>query len=716
MVQRPNERVLRGGRDIVATPPTVPAGGGRAIGEAVRDVGRVFVRNLDAFAQDLADERAQAERMRGQEAARNAPLRDDIPDVVVEPSTGIFSRAFNQGLREVSEIRFRTAVSSRITQLESEHVANPKGFLEALDAYRLQVLERAQSISPQFSAQLGSQFEKTAQRAVLRQNAQLLGEKVSEARVAGADALEALTIEAQRAALDQLGSDPSISAASDLALSDVYERFEQTVAQVGPDGVPLYTLEEREDLRQKLEASVITSTLRGALRRSADPAARLLEAEQRFRARDDLTEERIQEYLAVGAQEVRRQDAAMRADLAEIRTEVAGAVRVLDGGRDPAGLPELRNRLVRIGDDDMLMRLDMASRRKERMADFIRQPGSVRQQRMADLRSLETLTPDQFDLLSAYEKAEVGVRRALAQDPIGWGAEMGLYGPPADVTGLDPAMLRQREMRAATVREQYGLPGVPFLRPGEADAMGRLAAEGTPGEVVQAFATLRRTVSPENYDSVMEGLSAKSPELAVAGILSDDLPGLASDIVAGQRVFGSVPELRPSKEQRRAEAERVFGNLWTDRSGGAAAAYLDAADALYAGRQVGTGSLEFDGDAYEQALRDVMGRPIEFNGRTVLPPVPGMEEDRFEDLVGRLTDEDLARFGNGRPVLADGTPVTVEMFDRGFFFSDARFVTVGPGRYGIEVPGLGFAVLPDGGGYDLDLRAFQESGADALRP
>ena len=57
--------------------------------------------------------------------------------------------------------------------------------------------------------------------------------------------------------------------------------------------------------------------------------------------------------------------------------------------------------------------------------------------------------------------------------------------------------------------------------------------------------------------------------------------------------------------------------------------------------------LTYDADVYEQALRDVMGRPVEFNGRNILPPVPNMDEDDVEDAIQRLTFEDLQTFGNG---------------------------------------------------------------------
>ncbi len=69
-----------------------------------------------------------------------------------------------------------------------------------------------------------------------------------------------------------------------------------------------------------------------------------------------------------------------------------------------------------------------------------------------------------------------------------------------------------------------------------------------------------------------------------------------------------------------------------------------------------------------------MGNPVEFNGRTVIPPTPGMDEDAFEDLVEKLEQADLIEFGSGAPQFTDGSPFKVDMFP------PARFGPYGSGR------------------------------------
>ncbi len=101
-----------------------------------------------------------------------------------------------------------------------------------------------------------------------------------------------------------------------------------------------------------------------------------------------------------------------------------------------------------------------------------------------------------------------------------------------------------------------------------------------------------------------------------------------------------------------------------------------------------------------------MGNPVEFNGRTVIPPMPGMDEDAFEDLVHKLTQADLIEFGSGPPQFGDGSPFQSEMFRSRLFGAEAELITSGPGKYLVLFPGLGYVENADGGVYELDLRAF----------
>ena len=103
-----------------------------------------------------------------------------------------------------------------------------------------------------------------------------------------------------------------------------------------------------------------------------------------------------------------------------------------------------------------------------------------------------------------------------------------------------------------------------------------------------------------------------------------------------------------------------------------------------------------------------MGGPIAFNGRTIIPPVPGMDEDAFEDLLTTVSPADLIEFGSDAPVFGDGSPFKVSMLQSRTFGEEAELISSGPGKYLVLYPGLGYAQNADGGAYEIDLRAFME--------
>ena len=195
----------------------------------------------------------------------------------------------------------------------------------------------------------------------------------------------------------------------------------------------------------------------------------------------------------------------------------------------------------------------------------------------------------------------------------------------------------------------------------------------------------------------------------MAIMLAPDQPLLAREVVLGGRLLENNPELMPTKELRLATAETVLGNLFTpDTAAGALDPILDAAGALYAARITGSGKLTFDSGIYEQALRDVTGDPVRLNGRTILPPLPGMASGEVRDALAEMTYGDLTRYGTGAPVFADGQPFDPKMFNASWFDGQAELISAGIGRYLVHVEGLGYISTADGKAYELDLRGWIE--------
>jgi GH24 family phage-related lysozyme (muramidase) len=141
---------------------------------------------------------------------------------------------------------------------------------------------------------------------------------------------------------------------------------------------------------------------------------------------------------------------------------------------------------------------------------------------------------------------------------------------------------------------------------------------------------------------------------------------------------------------------------------------LDAADALYAFEKSKTGNSDFDPALYQQSIERVTGGMLNSGDNKVMAPVPGMTQGRLNDLVETLSPKAMLEFSvtGGAPVFADGTPFDPQLLDKPFLSSgtDAQLFSMGIGKYGIINPGSGPVLDSNGDLYQLDLRAFNESG------
>lgn len=265
------------------------------------------------------------------------------------------------------------------------------------------------------------------------------------------------------------------------------------------------------------------------------------------------------------------------------------------------------------------------------------------------------------------------------------------------------AMDRQATMTARDVR-LFGSLGKAHRATLDGLAAG---LDGEPDQVVATLGTLRDQLGDDGAAVVAGHLTrGKRPELAAALSL---VPDRARDIVAGAAALKANKdklELSPAKSM--PDIEAVYGNLFEFGSG-PMDALTSAADALYAERRIRSGSLTYDADSYRKALEDAAGGIVDFNGRKALAPRPDIDSSKFSDIVRKLKIQDLADFGNGAPVYADGKPFEVDQFQSrnlGLWSGRASLVTSGPGRYLLHLPGLGFVQTPDGAPYEFDMSAY----------
>jgi len=196
--------------------------------------------------------------------------------------------------------------------------------------------------------------------------------------------------------------------------------------------------------------------------------------------------------------------------------------------------------------------------------------------------------------------------------------------------------------------------------------------------------------------------------------ISPTRPDLAIDIIAGTRILQSNTEFKPVATDRKTSADSVLGNTFSGDLAPVRDTVLDAADALYAFRASQGGSTIFNSSEYETGIMDVVGGILKSGNQSIMAPIPDMTQGRLNDLLDALSADDLVEFSIGQavPLFADGDPFTADLFDKSFFSPgvDAELVSTGFGKYAISNPGSGLMLDANGKLYELDLRAYHESG------
>lgn len=457
-------------------------------------------------------------------------------------------------------------------------------------------------------------------------------------------------------------------------------------------------------LREKFARDVTAAQVRGLIER--DPT----EALERLKAQEfdgDLGDADLARRLEAEA------SIRVRAADAEASRLVAGRVRdavsVLDAGKIPPDLAEVQALANDVADfgggTEFKDTLREAIEDREQVAAFVRLPGREQVAKLRALSATDVADRRTIDRTRRLERAHGNIIRALRADQgLALAAEIGVIQPLRGVDPGNPATLRARVAQAAVASEHFGTPISPLTKAETDDLAASIA--GSPSEEATAtLSTLRAGLGEDGAMAVAGKLAKSRPGLAMAVALVGDRPETAREILAGDRLLARNREVKPSKENILPAVRDIVGNAF-EFGGDAVAPIVDAATAIYAARRVPGGDFTFDSDTFETALKDVMGGPVNLNGRTIIPPEPGMDAGKLRDVLTKLKPEDLARFGNGRPVFGDGTAFASDRFESRFIGPSAQLVTAGFGRYLVHFKGIGFVQTPDGEPYELDLGAY----------
>ena len=323
----------------------------------------------------------------------------------------------------------------------------------------------------------------------------------------------------------------------------------------------------------------------------------------------------------------------------------------------------------------------------------------------------------------AFNKNEIAAGRGLSL-----AANLGhISGGVSELNPNDPASYRQRAAQAAQANKAFGVSGISAMLPQEIsrlndDIMGVGPNQSSPEQLLSQLTAMGKGLGRE----VTEGTAAEALDKSGASAMvitnSQTQPTVALNTIKGMRIRQSTDDFNPTSVEQEAAANNVLKNTFAGDTAVVRQTVVDGANALYAYRASLTGSSEFDETLYEQALTDTLGGVLTSGNQSIATPVPGMQQGQFNDLVTSLSrDADaMLKYSvtGAAPVFQGGAAFDPSVLDKGFFSlgTDAELRSTGPGRYGVWYPGSGFVNNANGGLYQIDLRAYHESGDAEATP
>lgn len=289
-------------------------------------------------------------------------------------------------------------------------------------------------------------------------------------------------------------------------------------------------------------------------------------------------------------------------------------------------------------------------------------------------------------------------------------------------TGKVQGQIAARLDTLAAMRKQYGDEvGSAPLKPQEATALAGVLNKATPAQAAQFFGTLSGLFGDRDaYRAAMQQIAPDSPVRAYAGMIFAEQR--ETTLEKGRIFSGAVKSNSGDVSRLLLEGEAMLNKSRADKSGdGKSTAFpmpspkdfggefastvgtafagsrdeafdiaQQAVRAYYAATAARDGDMtgELDANRLKQAVRAVLGEPVDINGSDVLPPW-GMGEDDFTDALE-------ARW----PSVVAHAPVG---FSRDF--DDYSLRAAGGSRYFIVGPGGGFLSDTAGKPVQIDVRA-----------
>lgn len=332
---------------------------------------------------------------------------------------------------------------------------------------------------------------------------------------------------------------------------------------------------------------------------------------------------------------------------------------------------------------------------------------------------------DELRRFEKIQKAHAAQSKMFADgDGLAVAANNGLVPPLQPLNFNDPASIAARVQQADTASEIYQMDIPPFLN-AEVDGLVSTITgedEAEPPLIDEVSAILRNIhegLGESNAAFMVRDLiDKKHPEIALALQTAPERPELAAEIIKGGRFLSKNTEFTPRNDEKMTGAAAVFGDLFTPDTLAARDDIMAAAAGLYALRAANKGETEFDASLYEEAISDVLGGTVDHNGRTNVPPFPGMEQADFDAVMAGVANTTLIDEHGELPKFTNGEDFTADMLQSSIWRDEGQLVSTSmDGTYNILIPGVGYVMNgSQTAPYELNLRNVieGESGAETF--
>jgi hypothetical protein len=309
----------------------------------------------------------------------------------------------------------------------------------------------------------------------------------------------------------------------------------------------------------------------------------------------------------------------------------------------------------------------------------------------------------QLRLSNAFEAAQKQRDSQIAADP----ADYVLNNAPdvqQQISSQDP------DTRSAGVRALLGWESHIGVAPGDqavftkdqASQLSNTLQFSPPDQAVAALDTAMAGMTPQQAQIAARQVAPNNRAFAMAASAVPSDPTTAANIIMGEQYLLQNPDVKPDPKKSGAAFDTATGGsdsgMFTSGTGGlfqfapdARANAQAATDALYAKSMIGQSAMKptgsnFDANRYTQAMTLAFGgAPITVRGQIIPPPRAGYDANKTEDMLTNLSAPQIAQYGNGTPVLANGKPVAASDIAQ----HGVLTWTGSPGVYRVRFPGQG---------------------------